>query len=123
MPGPLKGLGKFWNIDNVVWSNLRLYPVDFGNKLCILIFIILSIWPNFFDPPFTAENFLVPLHFAQPPTKVFMNTPLLNHDYRRVHLLDTRDGCWLMFSEEIELLAPIVEEQVYRKDWVFWLFA
>ena len=61
-------------------SNLRLYPVNFSNKLCILMFIILSIWPNFFDPPFTTENFLVPppllatqnfsgppLHFAQPP--------------------------------------------------------
>ena len=58
------------------------------------MFIILSIWPNFLDPPFTTENFLVPpfwqlktflapLHFAQPPppTKVFMNTPLRQVNY------------------------------------------
>ena len=32
-------------------SNLRLYPVNFSNKSGILIFIVLSIWPNFFDPP------------------------------------------------------------------------
>ena len=57
----------------------RSEAVDFGNKLCILIFIILSIWPNFFDPPhlllktfwsppFATQNFFgPPLHFAQPP--------------------------------------------------------
>ena len=40
----------------------RLYPVNFRNKLCILTFIILSIWQNFFDPPphYSTENFLVP---------------------------------------------------------------
>ena len=42
-------------------SNLRLYPANFSNKLCIWMFIILSIWTNFFTPPpFTTENFLVP---------------------------------------------------------------
>ena len=57
MPGPAEGPGKILKYR----SNLRLYPADFGNKLCILIFIILSIWPNFLTPPpFTAENFLVP---------------------------------------------------------------
>ena len=56
MPGPLKGSGKFWNIR----SNLRLYPVNFGNKLCILIFIILSIWLNFFDPPLRRKTFWLP---------------------------------------------------------------
>ena len=45
--GPAEGPGKILKYR----SNLRLYPVNFGNKLCILIFIILSIWPNFFDPP------------------------------------------------------------------------
>ena len=55
--GPTEGPGKILKYR----SNLRLYPVNFGNKLCILIFIILSIWLNFFDPPpFTTENFLVP---------------------------------------------------------------
>ena len=59
-------------------SNLRLYPVKFSNKLCIFRFIIPSIWPNFFDPPFyygklfgpplsVTQNFFGPLHFAQPP--------------------------------------------------------
>ena len=41
--GPAEGLRKILKHR----SNLRLYPVDFGNKLCILIFIILLIWPNF----------------------------------------------------------------------------
>ena len=36
---PVEGPGKILKYR----SNLRLYPVDFGNKLCILIFIILSI--------------------------------------------------------------------------------
>ena len=45
--GPAEGPGKILKYR----SNLRLYPVNFGNKLCILIFIILSIWLNFFDPP------------------------------------------------------------------------
>ena len=45
--GPTEGPGKILKYR----SNLRLYPVNFGNKLCILIFIILSIWLNFFDPP------------------------------------------------------------------------
>ena len=58
--GPAEGPGKILKYR----SNLRLYPVNFGNKLCILIFIILSIWPNFFDPPpFTKENFLIPPPF------------------------------------------------------------
>ena len=83
--GPAEGPGKILKYR----SNLRLYPVNFGNKLCILIFIILSIWPNFFDPtPFTKENFLVPPPsgnsklfgppsiLPSPPTKVFMNAPL-----------------------------------------------
>ena len=83
--GPAEGSGKSLQYR----SNLRLYPVNFGNKLCTLIFIILSIWLNFFDPPpFTTENFLVPPSgnskllqppsiLPSPPTKVFMNAPLV----------------------------------------------
>ena len=37
--GPAEGPGKILKYR----SNLSLYPVDFGNKLCILIFTILSI--------------------------------------------------------------------------------
>ena len=37
--GPAEGPGKILKYR----SNLRLYPVNFGNKLCIWIFIILSI--------------------------------------------------------------------------------
>ena len=41
--GPAEGPGK-----NLKYrSNSRLYPTNFSNKLWILIFIILSIWPNF----------------------------------------------------------------------------
>ena len=83
--GPTEGPGKILKYR----SNLRLYPVDFGNKLCILIFIILSIWPNFFDPPpiycwklfgpplSATQNFFGPPSIlpSPPPTKVFMNTP------------------------------------------------
>ena len=83
--GPAEGPGKILKYR----SNLRLYPVNFGNKLCILIFIILSIWPNFFDPPppllrktFWSPPFLVTQNFFDPPsilpsprTKVFMNAP------------------------------------------------
>ena len=73
--GPAEGPGKILKYR----SNLRLYPANFGNKLCILIFIILSIWPNFFDPPLywgktfwsplsgNSKLFWPPLHFAQPP--------------------------------------------------------
>ena len=74
--GSAEGPGKIFKYR----CNLRQNSVNFSNKLCILVFIILSIWQNFFDPPsFTMENFLVPpfrqlktflappLHFAQPP--------------------------------------------------------
>ena len=59
--GPAEGPGKILKYR----SNLRLYPVNFSNKLCILFFIntfnlTKLIWPNFFDPPFTTENVLVP---------------------------------------------------------------
>ena len=51
--GPAEGPGKILKYR----SNLRLYPVNFNNKLCILIFIILSIWPNFFDPLYYGKLF------------------------------------------------------------------
>ena len=45
--GPAEGPGKILKYR----CNLRQNPVNFSNKLCILIFIyILSIWLNFFDP-------------------------------------------------------------------------
>ena len=64
-------------------SNLRLYPVKFSNKLYILIFIILSISPSFFDPtPLILKTFWA-LPATQKifwpsilPSKVFMNTSL-----------------------------------------------
>ena len=66
-------------------SNLRLYPVNFGNKLCILIFIILSIWPNFLIQPLLRKHFwsplsgnsklfCPPLHFAKPPPTKYLWT-------------------------------------------------
>ena len=66
---PAEGPGKILKYR----SNLRLYPVDFGNKLCILIFIILSIGPNFFDPPhlllktFWCPPLLATQNFFGPP--------------------------------------------------------
>ena len=52
-------------------SNLRLYPVNFSNKLCILFFIntfnlTKLIWPNFFDlPPLLRKTFWSPLPVTQ----------------------------------------------------------
>ena len=70
--GPAKGPGKILKYR----SNLRLYPLNFSNKLCIIIFITLSSWSNFFDPlhygklfgpPFRQLKTFWPLHFAQRP--------------------------------------------------------
>ena len=87
--GPAEGPGKILKYR----SNLWLYLVNFSNKLCIWMFIILSIWPNLFDPHFTMENFLItpfrqlktflaPLHFAQPPHQSIyehsLKHPILN---------------------------------------------
>ena len=95
-------------------SNLRLYPVNFGNKLCILIFIILSIWPNFFDPPpFTKENFLVPPSgnsklfrppsiLPSPPTKVFMNAPL--NDFQLITDFPSQFCVFTVKSPSVSLL-------------------
>ena len=70
--GPAEGPGKILKYR----SNLRLHPVNFSNKLCILFFIILSIWPNFLTSPLlrktfwspllVTQNFFGPLHFAHP---------------------------------------------------------
>ena len=70
MPGPLKGPWKFWNIDP---NYLRLYPVNFSTKLCILMFIILSIWPNFFGPPFYNGKLFGPPPFGN--SKLFWPPP------------------------------------------------
>ena len=86
--GPAEGPGKILKYR----SNLRLYPVDFGNKLCILIFIILSIyltklfWPHhlllktFWSPPLLAtQNFFGPPPFcpAPPPRYLWTLSKLL----------------------------------------------
>ena len=88
--GPAEGSGKSLQYR----SNLRLYPVNFGNKLCILIFIILSIWLNFFDPPpllrktfwsplLVTQNFFgPPLHFAQPPHQSIYERSLSVNTYQ-----------------------------------------
>ena len=97
MPGPLKAPGKFWNID-LIWGYILL---NFSNKLCILMFIILSIWPNFFDPPFyygklfgpplsATQNFFGPLHFAQPP-----HQGIYEHSLRYTKWSEnTMGACW-----------------------------
>ena len=81
--GPTEGPGKIVKYK----FNLRLYPVNFSNKLCILRFIILSIWPNFFDPPFyygkrfgpplsVTQNFFGPPPFCPaPPPKYLWTLP------------------------------------------------
>ena len=65
MPGPLK-----------YRSNLRLHPVNFSNKLYILISINLTklFWPPFTWPLPATQNFFGPLHFAQPPPPKYLWT-------------------------------------------------
>ena len=74
MPGPLKGPGKFWNIDPI-WGYILLI---LATQIVHFNFHYTFNLTTFLTPPFTAENFLVPpfgnsklflppLHFAQPP--------------------------------------------------------
>ena len=65
-------------INGFSWSaKIIASPFNFSDKLCILTFIILSTRKTFcLPPPFgQLKIYLALLHFAQPPTKVFMNTP------------------------------------------------
>ena len=57
--GPAEELGKILKYR----SNLRLYPVNFGNKLCILIFHYTFKLTKLFWPPLLRKTFLpLPLH-------------------------------------------------------------
>ena len=75
-PGPLKGPGKFWNNR----SNLRLYPVNFGNKIMHFDFhhtfnLTKLFWPplyygKLFGPPPPSGNsklFWPPSILTSPP--------------------------------------------------------
>ena len=73
----LKGPGKFWN--RPYRYNLRLYPVNFSNKLCILISNMAKLFwsrsllqKTFYPPPFRElKTFWPPSILPSPPTKVF----------------------------------------------------
>ena len=55
MSGPLKGPGKFWNIDPI-WGYILLILAT----NCAFWFSLYFQFDQTFDPPFTKENFLVP---------------------------------------------------------------
>ena len=85
MPGPLKGRGKFWNIDPI-WGYILLilatncafwFSLYFQFDQTFLTPLPL-LRKTFWSPPSgNSKLFWPPLHFAQPPpTKVFMNAPL-----------------------------------------------
>ena len=129
--GPAEGPGKILKYR----SNLRLYPVNFSNKLCFLMFIILSIWPNFFDPPFTTENFLVPpfwqlktflappLHFAQPPHQSIYEHSLKIQGYYKNHWTNTRLACthwnsiFIAFYGELKYGNENLSVEIFWKSW------
>ena len=85
MPGPLKGPGKFWNIDPI-WGYILLI---LATNCAFWFSLYFQFDQTFLTPPFSMENFLVPPSsnsklfwppsiLPSPPTRVFMNAPLWN---------------------------------------------
>ena len=56
MPGPLKGPGKFWNIDPI-WGYILLI---LATNCAFWFSLYFQFDQTFLTPPFTTENVLVP---------------------------------------------------------------
>ena len=81
MPGPLKGPGKFWNIDPIWGYILLILATNCAFWFSLYFQFDQTFWPplyygKLFGPPFpVTQNFFGPLHFAQPPTKYLWTLP------------------------------------------------
>ena len=55
MPGPLKGPGKFWNLDPIWGYILLILAIEHLN-----FSLYFQFDQTFLTPPLTTDNFLVP---------------------------------------------------------------